>query len=186
MRVYRTLVVALVAALTASTYAQQPRNYTIAVAVDSTDGRVRQWAPELRSQAASVVEKSAPNVRALIVTGSERETREQARNHSADYLLRIELSPRPYASIAMGGPGTQDPEVVGSPRANMQGAIFVAWTIEPMSDRKLKLHDSRFVQPPEYPLGPSFDWLQVIASRSIRDAAAAAIGKLKSKKGIQP
>jgi hypothetical protein len=173
--------------LAAGALAQERRTYTIAVAVESSDGRVRNWAPELRSEAAAVVERSAPNVRAIIVTGSQRETREHAQRNRADYLLRIELSPRPYASVSVGsGPGIQDQEVSGAPRANMQGTIFLAWTVEPMADRKLKLHDSRLVQASEYPLGPYFDWLRAIASRSVRDGAAAAMGKLKSKKGIQP
>jgi hypothetical protein len=40
------------------------------------------------------------------------------------------------------------------------------------------------VQAQEYPLEPNFDWLRVIASRSIRDAAAEATNKLKKKAGI--
>ncbi len=188
MRVPRSLALLIVVVvLAAGAAAQKQRTYTIAVGLTSSDVRINNWAPELRSQAAAVVEKAAKNTRAIIVTGTEREMREQAQQNKADYLLRIELSPRPYASVSIGpGPGIQDPEITGAPRANMQGTIFLAWTVEPMADRKLKLHDSRLVQASEYPLGEYFDWLHAIASRSVRDAAAAAIGKLKSKKGIQP
>jgi hypothetical protein len=186
MRVRCTFLAALLAALTTSAYAQEARKYTIAVAVDSTDPRVQAWGPELRAQAAGVVEKTAHNVHAIVVTGSTSEAREQARNNSADYLLRLELSPHSSASVGFGGPGIQDPDIIGRPRARIQGAIFLAWTIESVTGPKLKLHDSRIVKPYEYPLGPSSDWLRDIASRSIRDGATAAMGKLKSKKAIQP
>jgi hypothetical protein len=53
-----------------------------------------------------------------------------------------------------------------------------------LNGKPIKLHDSRLVQAQEYPLEQNFDWLHVIASRSIRDAAAEATNKLKKKAGI--
>jgi hypothetical protein len=155
----------------------------IGVALESSDGRVRNWAPELLVQAAAVVEKSAKNARVVILPGRGGDVADAATKNAVDYLITIELSPRPYGELSIGGPGIQDPEVSGHPRANAQGTIFLSWTVQALNGRPFKLHDSRMVQEQEYPLDPNFDWLHVIASRSIRDAAAVATGKLKKKAG---
>lgn len=186
-------VLALWLAFTTTALGQQ-RTYMIAVAVESRDARIQQWSPELRREAATVVEQAAHNAKVLIVSGTPAEAAEQARKNAADYLLRIEISPRSYVAVGVGAPcGSEagvptgcDPEIVGATRSNAQGEIFLAWTIEPTNGKKLRLHDSRYVRRPEYPLGPRLDWLHAISSRSVRDAAAAAISKLKSKKGLQP
>ena len=156
----------------------------IGVAIESSDGRIQNWAPELRQQAVAVVEKVARNARVIMLAGPGRDTADAAKKHAVDYLMTIEISPRPYGSVSFGGPGTQDPEVTGHPRANMQGTIFLSWTVQALNGKPFKLHDSRMVQAQEYPLDPNFDWLHVIASRSVRDAAAAAAGKLKKKAGL--
>jgi hypothetical protein len=155
----------------------------IGVAVESSDGRLQNWAPQLREQAARVVEKSAKNARVIILGVTGRDVADAAQKNGVDYLITIELSPRPYVQASFGGPGIQDPEVTGHPRANAQGTIFLAWTVQALNGKPFKLHDSRMVQAQEYPLEPNFDWLRVIASRSVRDAAAAATGKLKKKAG---
>jgi hypothetical protein len=164
----------------------QQRTYVVAVAVDSRDVRIQQWAPELRRGAADVVERAAGKAKVVIVTGTPAEAAEQARANAADYLLRIEISPKSNVSVGLGAPPGSDPELVGATRANAHGQIFLAWTVEPINGKKLRLHDSRYVHATEYPLGPQFDWLHAISSRSVRDAAAAAISKLKSKKGFEP
>ncbi len=181
----RCTVLLLCLALAVGASAQQ-RTYVIAVAIDSRDGRIQQWLPELRNAAADTIQRAARNARAVIVTGEPAEAAERARRNAADYLLEIEISPRSAVSVGAGAPPSTYPDIVGTPRANAQGAIFLAWTLEPMNGKRLRLHDSRYVQPSEYPLGPKFDWLYGIASRSVRDAAAAAVGKLKAKKGLQP
>src|SRR2546423_1036857 len=83
----------------------------IGVALDSSDGRIRNWSPGLLNEAAAVVEKSAANARVIILAGRGRDAADAAAKKGVDYLLTIELSPRPYASVSFGGPGTQDPEV---------------------------------------------------------------------------
>lgn len=172
----------------------RPRLYTIAVSVQSNDPRVKNIAPQLNNEAAAVVEKGSENVRAIIVTGTKGETAEQARRRNADYLLTIEFSPQSDATIEIGpGAGqSRNPEIYGAPRANAQGRMFLAWTVQPFNDNRVKLHDSRYVQPAEYPLAGNtptggvigWDWVSNIASRSVRDAAAAAMSKLKLKKGL--
>ena len=114
----------------------------------------------------------------VIPAGRGGEVADAAAKKGVDYLMTIEISPRPYAQVSFGGPGTQDPEVVGHPRANAQGTIFLAWTVKALNGKAMKLHDSRLVQAQEYPLESNFDWLHAIASRSARDAAADATGKL--------
>ncbi len=172
----------------------RPRLYTVAVTVQSSDPRVKGITPQLNDEAAAVVEKGSENVRAIIVTGTKGEAAEQARRRKADYLLTIEFSPQSDASIEIG-PGSRqprDPEIYGAPRANAQGRMFLAWTVTPFNDNKVKLHDSRYVHPAEYPLAGNtptggvigWDWVANIASRSVRDAAAAAMSKLKLKKGL--
>ncbi len=198
------LLLAAVAAVAQEGVQQQPPSpqpkdtrakvYTIAVTVQSQDPRVKGIAPDLNTQAANVVEKSAENVRAIIVTGTKAEAAEQARRRNADYLLTIEFSPQSTASVEIGPGGMhpRDPEVYGSTRANAQGNMFIAWTVTPLNGNKVKLHDSRYVQPMEYPLPGTtptggvigWDWVANIASRSTRDAAAAAMSKLKLKKGL--
>jgi hypothetical protein len=155
----------------------------IGVAIESSDGRVKNWAPELRAQAARVVEQSAKNARVIILGVTGRDIADAAQKNGVDYLMTIEISPRPYGELSIGGPGILDPEVSGHPRANAQGTIFLSWTVQALNGKPFKLHDSRMVQAQEYPLDPNFDWLHVIASRSVRDAAAAATGKLKKKAG---
>ena len=172
----------------------RPRLYTIAVTVQSSDPRVKGITPQLNEEAAAVVERGSENVRAIIVTGTKGEAAEQARRRKADYLLTIEFSPQSTATIDVGPGATRprDPEIYGSPRANAQGSMFLAWTVQPFNDNKVKLHDSRYVHPAEYPLAGNtptggvigWDWVANIASRSVRDAAAAAMSKLKLKKGL--
>ncbi len=171
----------------------RPKVYTIAVTVQSKDPRVKAIGVSLNNAAADEVERQSKNVRAMIVTGTKAEAAEQARRRNADYLLTIEFSPQPTASIAVGGAGQpRDPEIYGSDRANMQGSMFLAWTVDPMNGSNVRLHDSRYVQPVEYPLAGTrptggvvgWDWVASIASRSVRDAAMAAMGKLKLKKGL--
>ena len=153
----------------------------IGVTIASSDGRVMNWAPELRTQAVAVVERVAKNARVVALGSKDANA---ARKGGADYLIIIEISPRPYVSVGFGRPGYEDPEIAGHPRANAQGTIVLAWTVEALNGKELKLHDSRTVQASEYPLDPQADWLHVIASRSVQDAAAAAAKKLKSKAGI--
>ena len=173
----------------------RPKVYNIAVTVQSKDPRVKGISPQLNEEAAAEVERGAKNVRAMIVTGTKAEAAEQARRRGADYLLTIEFSPQSTATVELG-PGMrqrQDPEVYGSDRAKMQGNMFLAWTVDPMNGNKVRLHDSRYVQPMEYPLpgtsvntGQSigWDWVASIASRSVRDAAIDAMHRLKLKKGL--
>ena len=156
----------------------------IGVALESSDGRIQNWSPELLNEAGAVVEKSAKNARVIVLGMRGKDVADAARKNAVDYLITIEISPRPYGEVSFGGIGTQDPEVTGHPRANAQGTIFLAWTVQALNGKSIKLHDSRMVQAQEYPLEPNFDWLHTIASRSVRDAAAAATGKLKKKAGI--
>jgi hypothetical protein len=198
-------VLILVLLLGAGAVAQQGgKKYVIAVAVDSTDARIRQILPKLREEAASVVERSAQNVRASIVTGTAATASEQARYQSADYLLTIEVAARPYISVPVIG-GTRNPPsdtshvpVAGRgqtsnqiptgvhhpARAEAQGNFVLSYTVVSLAGKNVKLHDTRTIQEVEYPLGPEFDWLSKIATQAVRDGAAAAIKKLKSKKGI--
>lgn len=176
--------------------------YVIAVAVDSTDARIRPMLPRLREEAASVVERSAQNVRASIVTGKASTAAEQARGQSADYLITIEVAARPYVSVPVIG-GTRNPPadtsevpiagrgsnqiptgVPHSSRAEAQGNFVLSYTVVSLTGKSVMLHDTRTIQEVEYPLGPEFDWLTKIATQAVRDGAAAAIKKLKSKKGI--
>ncbi len=170
---------------------------TIAVTVLSKDPRVKGLTPDLNREAAAVVERAAPQANVIIVVGTKAEAAEQARQHNADYLLTIEFSPQSTASIDFG-PGAgqpRDPEVYGHDRANMQGQMFLAWTVDTINaSKKVRMHESRYVQPMEYPLPGTtvntggdtigWDWVQSIASRSVRDAAAAATNKLKKKAGM--
>lgn len=183
---------------------QGGRKYVIAVAVDSTDARIRQILPKLREEAAKVVERSAQNVRASIVTGTASTAAEQARDQSADYLLTIEVAARPYISVPVIG-GTRNPPTDTSEvpvagrgqassqvptglshpaRAEAQGNFVLSYSVVSLTGNNVKLHDTRTIQEVEYPLGPQFDWLTKIATQAVRDGAAAAIKKLKSKKGI--
>lgn len=163
--------------------------YRIAVNVQSSDPRVSAIAPSLNEEAAGEVERSTHNATPIIVVGTKAEAAEQARRRNADYLLIIEFSVRPSTSVEFG-PGanqSRDPEVFGHPTANMQGNMFLAWDIKPLNGNKVHLHDSRYVRAQEYPLstgGVSEDWIGEIASRSVRDAALAAMSKLKLKKGL--
>ena len=178
-----TLLLALVGAL-AQEQPRPPAAPVVGVAIESSDGRIRNWSPEFLREAAAVVEKSAKNARVVILGLGGKGTADTARKYGVDYLITIELSPRPYAQVGLGGQGTVDLEVTSHPRANAQGSIFLAWTVQALNGKPIKLHDSRTVQAAEYPLGPSYDWLRVIASRSIRDAAAEATSKLKKKAGF--
>lgn len=166
-----------------------PKIYRIAVNVQSSDPRVSAIAPSLNRAAAAEVERSAHNATPIIVVGTKAEAAEQARRRNADYLLIIEFSPRPSTSVEFGPGANQprDPEVYGHPAANMQGQMFLAWDIKPLNGNKVHLHDSRYVRAQEYPLstgGLGEDWIGEIASRSVRDAAVAAMSKLKLKKGL--
>lgn len=178
---------------TPHTGSTRPKIYTIAVNVQSKDPRVKGISNQLVDEAAAEVERGAKNVRSIVVVGTKGEAAEQARRRNADYMLTIEFSPESNASIEFG-PGmrhAQDPEVYGPDRAKMQGQMFLAWTVDPMNGNKVRLHDSRYVRPAEYPLPGAtpggvvgWDWVASIASRSVRDAAIAAMSKLKLRKGI--
>ena len=173
---------------------QGGRKYVIAVAVDSTDARIRPMLPKLREEAASVVERSAENVRASIVTGIAATASEQARDQSADYLLTIEVAARPNISVpVIGGTRNAPTDTAGGAaptglphpaRAEALGNFVLSYTVVSLTGNNVKLHDTRTIQEMEYPLGPQFDWLTKIATQAVRDGAAAAIKKLKSKKGI--
>ena len=160
----------------------------IGVAISSSDGRIKNWSPELLRQATSVVEKSAKNARVIALAGDKDTVRDAAAKNGVDYLMTIELSPRPNATVTFGATpkvAEQQRGTLGSnERALAQGSVFLAWTVQSLNGKPIKLHDSRLVQAQEYPLEPNFDWLHVIASRSIRDAAAEATNKLKKKAGI--
>jgi hypothetical protein len=160
----------------------------IGVAIESSDGRIRNWSPQLLDEATAVVEKVAKNARVIRLAGDKGTVSDAAAKKGVDYLMTIELSPRPNATISFGA----TPKVVeqqrgtlgSNERAQAQGSIFLSWTVQALNGKSIRLHDSRLVQAQEYPLEPNFDWLHVIASRSIRDAAAAATNKLKKKAGI--
>ena len=182
-----TTLVFLALAIAAPAQEQQERPKAapiIGVALESSDGRIKNWSPELLNEAAAVVEKSAKNARVIVLGVHGKDIGDAARKNGVDYLITIEISPRPYGEISFGGVGTQDPEVTGQRRAKAQGAIFLAWTVQALNGKSIKLHDSRMVQAQEYPLAPNFDWLHTIASRSVRDAAAAAAHKLIKKAGL--
>ncbi len=160
----------------------------IGVALESSDGRIQNWSPELLEQAAAMVERSAKNARVIILAGRGRDVADAATKRGVDYLMTIEIAPRPNATVSFGAPPQvieqQQDTMGGHPRAEAQGSIFLAWTVQALNGKGFKLHDSRTVQGGEYPLAPHLDWLHDIASRSVRDAAAAATGKLKKKAGI--
>ncbi len=175
---------------------QQTRSkvYTIAVTVQSRDPRVKAISPTLNNEAADEVERQNKNVRALITTGTKAEAAGQARHRNADYLITIDFQPSPTAAIAIGGQDQtrSQPEIYGSDRAKMQGDMHIAWTVDSLNGNRLKLHDSRTVQPAEYPLAGrrptggvvGWDWVSSIASRAVRDAVMNAMDKLKLKKGL--
>lgn len=167
---------------------QSGSQYVIAVNVDSTDPRIQQILPALRKEAANVVERSAKNVRASIVTGPAATAAEQGREKSADYLLTIEVAPRPYVSVPVIGGTRNAPtmptELPNPARAEAQGNFILSYTVVSLTGKNIKLHDTRTIQEVEYPLGPQFDWLSKITTQAVRDGAAAAMKKLKSKKGI--
>lgn len=182
-----TMLFLLAFSFAASAQEQQERPKVapiIGVALESSDGRIQNWSPELLKEAGAVVEKSVKNARVIVLGMRGKDVADAARKNAVDYLITIEISPRPYGELSFGGVGTQDPEVTGHPRANAQGTIFLAWTVQALNGKAIKLHDSRMVQAQEYPLEPNFDWLHTIASRSVRDAAMAASQKLKKKAGI--
>ena len=195
---FRATFVAMALLLSIEVAAQnEGSSKVIAVAVKSNDPRLQMMMPKLRNEASEVVEKSAKNARVITLSGSGASAVEQARQQSADYLLEIEITPRPSGSVPIMGRRGNDPTNTeqtpqyGAPtglphpeRAEAEGAIRLDWTVRSLTGKELKLHDSRTVQEQEYPLGPQLDWLAKIASRSVRDAAAAAVNKLKSKKGL--
>jgi hypothetical protein len=159
----------------------------IGVALESSDGRIQNWAPGLRQHAARVVEKMAKNARVIIIGVTGKDVADDARKNGVDYLLTIEVAPRPYGSVSFGAtPQTieqQAPTLGAKEQTEAQGTIYLAWTIQALNGKSFKLHDSRLVRAQEYPLGPELDWLHAIADRSIQDAAYAATGKLKKKVG---
>lgn len=168
----------------------RPRNYKIAVNVQSRDPRVKLMVGDLNRDAADTVERSGKNVDALIVVGTKAEAAEQARRRNADYLLIIDFAPHSSTSVGFGaGAGRErnHPEIYGSPAANAQGEMFLAWNIEPLNGNKIRLKDSRYMQKAEYPLPDGSiapNWLADIAHEAVRSAAAAAMSKLKLKKGL--
>jgi len=184
----------------ASAFAQgRNSNRVIAVNVDSSDPRIQQLLPGLRDEASEVVEKSARNVRAIIVMGSSSmHPEEEARQNSADYLLTINLSIRPSVDIPLhGGPEngpttTADvPKIGGVPYgithsrcADLLGAFTFSYTVISLTGKNLKLHDSHTMRKDEYPLGPELYCLDKLSTHAVRNYAATAVQKLKSKNGL--
>ena len=182
------LAVLLIAAGAPARQAEHKAAPVIGVAIETSDGRIRNWSPQLLNEATAVVEKVAKNAQVIRLAGDKDTVSDAATKQGVDYLMIIALSPRPNATISFGATpkvAEQQRGTLGSnERAQAQGSIFLSWTVRALNGRPIKLHDSRLVQAQEYPLEPNFDWLHVIASRSIRDAAAEATNRLKKKAGI--
>jgi hypothetical protein len=188
---FKTLVILGFILLAGTALAQQAdinKAPVIGVALESSDGRIQNWAPGLREHAARVVEKMAKNARVIIIGVTGKDVAGVARKNGVDYLMTIELSPRPYGSISFGATPQiaeqQAPTLGAKEQTEAQGTIYLSWTVQALNGKAFKLHDSRLVRAQEYPLGPELDWLHAIADRSVQDAAYAAMGKLKKKAGI--
>ena len=171
----------------------------IAVNVDSTDLRIQRVLPELRQEAANVVEQSAKNVRAIIVSGSPSVAAEEARQNSADYLLRIDLSLLTQATIGQKGdlgqgpPTTADVPVVGGVPSGIahsrcedlvNEAFAFSYKITSMTGEKIKLQSSHTMREDEYPLGPQLNCLAKFSTRAVRECASDAVKRLRSKKKV--
>ncbi len=171
-----------VLAVSFCTWAQSPppKHPVIAVAIYSSDGRVTNMEPELSGRALRVVEETAPEARAIPSHGSKiGAASAQARKMKADFLIWIEVSPRPTAQVEVG-PGTTTPFPTPE-RAEAQGSIIRKYTVLQL-DSELKFSDNTILRPETYPLGPYFDWLRSICGRAVEDAAYDAVKKMKSKK----
>ena len=164
-----------------SAFAQAPAsNKLIAVNVVSTDAGLQAIQPELGKAAADVVDHFK-NVHALIVPGESGEAGDRARQKGAQYLILIEVSPRSNIGVEFGGRPDTDSSV--PERAQARGAIYLKYSVASL-DGTFHYSDSTYVRPETYPLGPKWDWLQSIASQSVRDAANISMKKLKKKKLI--
>lgn len=152
----------------------------VAVNVVSTDAGLQAIQPELGKAAADVVDHFK-DVQSLIVPGESRDAGDRARQKGAQYLILIEVSPRPNIGVEFGG--RPDPALTEPERAQARGAIFLKYSVASL-DGNFRWSDSTYVHPQTYPLGPKWDWLYSIASQSVRDAANTSMKKLKKKKLI--
>ena len=173
------------------------RGKIIAVNVDSSDPRIQQMLPKLRDQAVKVVEKSAKNVRAVVMLGSAATPEAEARENSADFLLTIELSLAQSVRVPMGSiPGNapsrtpdvplgQAPTGIAHSRCvDLLGTFTFSYRVLSLSGNEFSFHDSHTMNEFEYPLGPEWECLEKLTTRAVDSDASAAVHKLKSKKAL--
>jgi hypothetical protein len=176
---------------------ENTRERIIAVSVDSSDPRIQQMLPKLRDRAVRTVERSAKNVRAVVMLGSAATTEAEARRNSADYLLTIDLSLGPSVRIPLSGipvnapsrtvdvaPGQVPTGIVHSRCVDLLGTFTFSYQVLPVSGKNVSFHDSHTMQEFEYPLGPEWECLEKLTTRAVDSDASAAIHKLKSKKAL--
>ena len=195
-RLFATFALLFIAA--GAAFPQQSDSKLIAVNVDATDPRIQQMLPKLHEEAAKVVEESARNVRASIVIGSSSVAAEQARQKSADYLLRIDLSLQSQVAVPSSGGPYNGPATTADVRVGqipygithsrcpdlLQGAFTFSYTVISLTGKNIELHDSHTMREIEYPLGPQLECLTRISTQAVRVGASAVVKKLKSKKGL--
>lgn len=176
---------------------ENTRGKIIAVNVDSSDPRIQQMLPKLRDQAVKEVEKSAKNVRAIVMLGSAATPEAEARENSADFLLTIELSLAQSVRVPIGSiPGNapsrtadvplgQVPTGIAHSRCvDLLGTFTFSYRVLSLSGKNISFHDSHTMQEFEYPLGPEWECLEKLTSRAVDSDASAAVHKLKSKKAL--
>lgn len=198
MRVITLSATLLVATVSLPAVGQENgRGRLIAVNVDSSDPRIQQMLPKLRDRAIKAVEESAKNVRAIVMLGSAATPEAEAREHSADYLLTMELSLAQSVRVPIGSipgnapsrtvdvsPGQVPRGITHSPCVDLLGTLTFSYRVISLSGKKISFHDSHTMQDFEYPLGPEWECLEKLTTRAVDSDASAAVHKLKSKKAI--
>jgi hypothetical protein len=179
--------------------AQETQPKIIAVNIDSSDPHIQQILPNLRDEAVKAVEESAKNVRATLILGSAAAPEEEAREHSADFLLTIDLSVRPTVELPPSGapqngpattadvppfPGAVPSGITHSRCPDLLGSLTFSYTVIALSGKKIKLHESHTLQESEYPMGPQLECLDKLSRRAVESYASTAVKKLKSKKAL--
>lgn len=160
--------------------AQTSAKKKIAVTFNSSDARLQQVRDEYAKLAQDVIARNK-SVEAVVVQGQTEQAAENARKIGADFLISVEVSPRPTASVEWGK-GTPNPFPTPE-RAEAEGSIIAKYKVLRL-DGKFEASDSWTVRPETYPLGPRWDWLRTIAPREVQAATAGAMGKLKKKKQL--
>ena len=157
--------------------AQTSGKKKIAVTFNSSDARLQQIRDEYANEAKDVVAREK-GVEVVVVQGQTEQAAENARKIGADFLISIDVSPRPTASVEWGK-GTPNPFPTPE-RAEAEGSIIAKYKVLRL-DGKFEASDSWTVRPETYPLGPRWDWLRTIVSREVQAVTAGAVGKLKKK-----